>query len=147
MSHPLLAIEGFGLTYATPRGSLNTLHDVTFSIEAGEAVALVGESGSGKSTIALAIMGLLGAESDRAGAIHLKGRDLAAAGEAERRALRGPTMGMVFQDPFTSLNPSLTIGRQIVEPCWSTGPEPGCGAGAGHRRPRGGRPPGSGPSP
>ena len=116
MSYPLLAVDGLGLTYATPRGSLDALRDVRFSIEAGEALALVGESGSGKSTIALAVMGLLGAEAHRAGSIRLKGQDLASLGEADRRALRGPTMGMVFQDPFTSLNPSLTIGRQIIEP-------------------------------
>ena len=116
MSHPLLAVDGLGLTYATPRGSLDALCDVRFAIEAGEALALVGESGSGKSTIALAIMGLLGVEAGMAGSIRLKGRDLAALGKDERRALRGPTMGMVFQDPFTSLNPSLTIGRQLVEP-------------------------------
>jgi peptide/nickel transport system ATP-binding protein len=116
MAHPLLEIDGLGLTYATPRGSLSALHDVRFTVGAGEAMALVGESGSGKSTIALAVMGLLGPEAAMGGSIRLKGQDLASLGEAERRALRGPTMGMVFQDPFTSLNPSLTIGRQIVEP-------------------------------
>ena len=116
MSARLLTIDGLGLSYETPRGPLSALSDVGFSLEAGEAVALVGESGSGKSTVALAIMGLLGAEAGLAGSIRLKGRELVGLDEAGRRALRGPTMGMVFQDPFTSLNPSLTVGRQIVEP-------------------------------
>jgi peptide/nickel transport system ATP-binding protein len=113
----LLSVEGLTVTYATRHGPLRALDDVDFAIEPGETLALVGESGSGKSTVALAILGLLDAgAATLAGSIVFKGRDLPTTGENERRALRGQAMSVVFQDPFTSLNPGLPVGLQVAEP-------------------------------
>ena len=112
----LLRIEGLDLAYATPRGPLKALDGFRLAVEPGQTVAVVGESGSGKSTVALAVMGLLGREASLSGSIRLEGRELVGLDEASRRGLRGQVAGMVFQDPFTSLNPSLTIGRQMAEP-------------------------------
>lgn len=89
---------------------------VSFDVLPGEIVALVGESGSGKTTIGRAIMGLLPPGLSRAsGEIVFQGRDLAAATPEELRRIRGRTIGAVFQDPMASLNPSLTVGRQMME--------------------------------
>lgn len=111
----LLEVDGLTVSYATATGPLKALHEVSFSLGAGETLAIVGESGSGKSTVALAAMGLLGNEAEVRGTIRLAGEDLARLSEAERRKLRGNVMSIVFQDPFTSLNPSLPIGVQVAE--------------------------------
>ncbi len=114
---PLLEVRNLTVEYRTDRGPLTALADVSFAVEEGRAVGLVGESGSGKSTAALAILGLLGAEASvRAGALRLAGRDLRRLSSGEWRALRGDRIGMVFQDPFTALNPALRVGLQIAEP-------------------------------
>jgi peptide/nickel transport system ATP-binding protein len=113
----VLDVAGLTVSYATRRGPLNALADVSFAIAAGETLALVGESGSGKSTASLAITGLLGAEATiHAGRILFNGRDLAALAPGQRQALRGDRIGIVFQDPFTSLNPALPVGLQVAEP-------------------------------
>ena len=89
---------------------------VGFDIAEGETLALVGESGSGKSVTAMAIMGLLPAAADvRADTLSLRGTELIGLGDADLRRLRGPSMGMIFQEPMTSLTPVLTIGRQMTE--------------------------------
>ena len=114
---PLLSVESLGVRYATPAGSIAALRDVSFSVEAGQAVALVGESGSGKSTVALAILGLLGPEATLAGGrVLLDGRNLLDLPPAEMRGVRGNRVSIVFQDPFASLNPGLAIGIQVAEP-------------------------------
>ena len=114
---PLLDIGDLTVDYATPNGPLRAVNDVSLRVDQGETLALVGESGSGKSTIAAAIVDLLRNEAATiTGRLVFKGRDIAAAGAEERRALNGKHIGIVFQDPFTSLNPSLTIGRQVAEP-------------------------------
>ena len=112
---PLLAIDGLSVTYATRSGVLRAIDGIDLSVESGEALALVGESGSGKSTVALAVMGLLGPEAALRGRVAFRGKDLARRSE-ERRALRGRDIAIVFQDPFTSLNPSLPMGLQVAEP-------------------------------
>jgi peptide/nickel transport system ATP-binding protein len=113
----VLDVEALTISYATRNGNVRALRNVGFSIGAGETTALVGESGSGKSTVALAVMNLLPLEATvQAGNIRFAGRELAALAPAERRALRGNRIGIVFQDPFTSLNPSLPIGLQVAEP-------------------------------
>ena len=113
----VLEVRSLTVSYATRMGRLRALGDVSFAIGAGETLALVGESGSGKSTVALAIMGLLGREATlHAGTIRFAGRDLADLAPAQRQALRGDRIAIVFQDPFTSLNPSLPIGLQVAEP-------------------------------
>src|SRR5262249_13957728 len=100
----------------TRKGPLKALDDVSFDVRSGEALALVGESGSGKSTIALATMGLLGREASVSGSIAFRDRDLASLPADERQQIRGRDISIVFQDPFTSLNPSLPIGTQVAEP-------------------------------
>ncbi len=92
------------------------MSDLSFTVGAGETVALVGESGSGKSVTALAIMGLLPASvSRRNGRIRLGGVDLAALPDRALRKIRGNEVAMIFQEPMTSLNPVRTIGFQIAE--------------------------------
>ena len=113
----ILDVRSLTVSYATRAGRVFALRDVSFAIASGETLALVGESGSGKSTIALAIMDLLSREATlNSGTIAFAGRDLARLTAAQRHALRGDRIGIVFQDPFTSLNPSLPVGLQVAEP-------------------------------
>ncbi|MGY3453640.1 dipeptide ABC transporter ATP-binding protein [Bradyrhizobium sp. USDA 4353] len=113
MSGPLLQIEGLGI--GTAAGA-PIVHEVSFEIGRGEFVAVVGESGSGKTAAARAVLGLLPAGLVRSqGRILLDGEDLTALSPRRLRALRGPVMGMVFQEPMVSLNPALTIGAQMME--------------------------------
>ncbi len=112
----VLAVDGLTVRYRTPTGVITALDDIGFTISRGAALGLVGESGSGKSTVALAVMGLLPVEARvTAGRIALQGADMLTMDAGARRALRGPKLAMVFQDPFASLNPSLRIGEQIGE--------------------------------
>lgn len=112
----LLGVNNLTVEYETRKGRLKALDDVSLQVQGGECLALVGESGSGKSTVALATMGLLGPEASIAGNITFQGRDLAHLSLEERREIRGRDISVVFQDPFTSLNPSLQIGVQVAEP-------------------------------
>ncbi|MFI4986042.1 MAG: dipeptide ABC transporter ATP-binding protein [Alphaproteobacteria bacterium] len=114
---PVLRVENLSVAYGTPSGPIAALSGVSFDIARGEALALVGESGSGKSTAALAILDLLGNEGRvESGRIAFMGEEIGGWDRRRRAALRGSRIGTVFQDPFTSLNPSLTIGIQVAEP-------------------------------
>ncbi len=113
MSAPLLSIEHLSLRYATQRGPVHALQDVSLAIPRGGAMGLVGESGSGKSSVVLALLGLLGEGATlTCDALRFDGEDLR---QAAAR-LRGRRIGVVFQDPAAALNPSLTIGFQVAEP-------------------------------
>ncbi len=96
-------------------GETPVVSDVSFSIGAGEVLALTGESGSGKSLTALAAMGLLPRAAEAQGAVRLNGQDLRALPERRLCTLRGAEIGMVFQEPMTALNPVQSIGRQVAE--------------------------------
>ncbi|MGQ2994576.1 ABC transporter ATP-binding protein [Variovorax sp.] len=110
----LVSVEG--LTLAVGPGGREIVRDVSFDIAPGEMVGIVGESGSGKTQAARALMGLTPPPLVRtAGRILFEGEDLALARPARLRELRGARVGMVFQEPMTSLNPSMTIGRQLEE--------------------------------
>jgi peptide/nickel transport system ATP-binding protein len=112
----LLEVEALRVHFATPDGVARAVDGVSFTVEAGETVALVGESGCGKSVTALSIPRLIAEPPGRvAGGVRLRGRDLLALAPAEMRKLRGGDIGMVFQEPMTSLNPVLSVGRQIGE--------------------------------
>ncbi len=117
MSAPLLSIEGLRVGFrAADGGVIEAVRGVDFSIAAGEAVGIVGESGSGKSLSMLAVMRLLGVPARATGGrVVFDGEDLLAIDETRMRALRGRDIAMVFQDPQSSLNPALTIGRQITD--------------------------------
>lgn len=113
---PVLDVEGLHVSFFTERGEWRVVRDVSFRVNAGETVALVGESGCGKSVTALAIMGLLDpAGRVVQGDVRLSGQSLIALTEAERQRLRGRRIGMIFQEPMTSLNPVFTVGDQIAE--------------------------------
>ncbi|MBZ6077196.1 ABC transporter ATP-binding protein [Microvirga puerhi] len=110
----LLSVEGLRLVVA--HSGLEVVKGVSFSVAPGEIVGIVGESGSGKTLAAKAIMSLEPPSIRRtAGTIHFEGRDIAQLSPAELRELRGARIGMVFQEPMTSLNPSMLIGRQLDE--------------------------------
>ncbi len=113
----LLSVEGLTVAFATGRGPVNAVEAVTLAMEPGEILGIVGESGSGKSVTALAIMGLLPRPPARivAGRVLFDGADLLTLSERRLRRLRGPGIGMVFQEPMSSLNPVFTIGDQIGE--------------------------------
>jgi peptide/nickel transport system ATP-binding protein len=112
----LLAVEDLSVHFATPRGELSAVSALTFAVDAGETLAIVGESGCGKSVTAMSVLRLVPQPPGRVrGAVRLDGRDLLSLAEHDMRALRGKDIGMIFQEPMTSLNPVLTIGRQIGE--------------------------------
>jgi len=111
----LLNIRDLVVEFATDGGALRAVDGVSFSLAPGETLAIVGESGSGKSVSVLSILGLLPKGTVRGAEIVFDGRDLTGADERTLRALRGREIGMIFQDPMTSLNPVLTIGRQLTE--------------------------------
>ncbi len=115
---PLLEVRDLQTVFRSAGGGEVTAVDgVSLRVEPGETLAIVGESGSGKSVTALSIMRLLPARSGRIGrgAIRLRGRELTTLSDDEMRAVRGRHIGMIFQEPMTSLNPVHTVGAQIAE--------------------------------
>ncbi|WP_027134721.1 ABC transporter ATP-binding protein [Geminicoccus roseus] len=112
----LLEIRNLTVRFATAAGWFTAVEGVDLSVDKGEIVAVVGESGSGKSVSMLAVMGLLPPTARiTADRLTFDGRDLASLSGAERRALTGADMAMIFQEPMTSLNPCFTVGFQIEE--------------------------------
>jgi oligopeptide/dipeptide ABC transporter ATP-binding protein len=115
---PLLDVRDLQTTFSLGRNvRIKAVDGVSFAVNPGETLAIVGESGSGKSVTSLSIMQLLpkGIGSITRGQILLKGRDLVPLPESEMRKIRGKDIGMIFQEPMTSLNPVHTLGRQISE--------------------------------
>jgi peptide/nickel transport system ATP-binding protein len=113
---PILECRNLSVSYAGRSGDVAAVLDFNLSLMPGEAHGLVGESGCGKSTIALAIMRHLGrAGRVVSGQILFEGRDLLTMGASELRSLRGAAIAMIYQEPMASLNPSMTIGEQLVE--------------------------------
>ena len=113
----LLEIEGLKTQFFTSAGTVRAVDGVDYTVEEGETVAVVGESGCGKSVTALSIMRLVADPPGKVveGQIRFKGTDILALSEEEMRQIRGRDIGMVFQEPMTSLNPVLSIGRQLTE--------------------------------
>ena len=114
---PLLDIRDLTVRFDTPGGTVHAVNGLSYAVEAGETLGVVGESGSGKSVHVLALLGLLESPPARivSGEAWFDGRDLMAMSQAELRDVRGGEIGMVFQDPMSSLNPVLTVGRQLRE--------------------------------
>ena len=116
-NEPLLAVEDLRVHFWTGGGTVHAVNGISFEIGPGETLGIVGESGCGKSVTALALLGLLPrAGRVRSGSAHFDGRDLLRLNQRTLRRIRGRQIAMIFQDPMTSLNPVLTIGRQIREP-------------------------------
>ena len=116
MSTPLLSVSNLSTSFFTSRGEVQAVRGVSFELRAGEILGIVGESGSGKSITCMSLMGLL-RSSGRVidGNALFEGRDLLTLDEDELSALRGNDISMIFQDPMTSLNPTLTVGEQVIE--------------------------------
>ncbi|HVL56954.1 MAG TPA: ABC transporter ATP-binding protein [Burkholderiaceae bacterium] len=114
---PLLRVDGLKTHFHTRDGIVRAVDGVSFDVRPGETLAIVGESGCGKSVTAMSILRLLPMPPARiaAGRIEFDGRNLLELSEPEMRAVRGNLISMVFQEPMTSLNPVLTIGRQVAE--------------------------------
>src|SRR5271163_1912807 len=114
---PILDISDLRTWFFTRDGVVRAVDGVSFHVTPGETLAIVGESGCGKSVTALSILRLIPSPPGRivSGAIRFAGRDLLGLSEAEMRQVRGNEISMIFQEPMTSLNPVLTIGRQIAE--------------------------------
>ncbi len=118
MADPLLRVRDLTTRFRTERGTVTAVDRVSFDVEAGETLAIVGESGSGKSVTALSILRLIPNPPGRieSGEILFDGRDLLGLSDPEMRAVRGDRIAMIFQEPMSSLNPSLTVGMQVAEP-------------------------------
>ena len=114
----LLEVRGLTTRFRTARGELTAVDDVSFSVAAGQTLAIVGESGSGKSVTALSLMQLIPDPPGRitAGEIVFEGQDLLRLDEARMQGIRGDRIAMIFQEPMSSLNPALTVGLQVAEP-------------------------------
>jgi len=116
MSEPVLDIRDLSVSYHTDRGLLRALRNINLSIDPGRIVGIVGESGCGKSTLISAIIRLLAPNAQiESGSILFRGNDLLTLDPEAMRALRGDEISMVFQDPMTSLNPVMSIGRQMTD--------------------------------
>ena len=113
---PLLSVEDLRVEFWTQRGTVHAVNGISFDIAPGETLGIVGESGCGKSVTSLALMGILPrAGKITSGTAMFGDRDLFTLSDRELRRVRGRDIAMIFQDPMTSLNPVLTIGRQIRE--------------------------------
>ncbi|MBK9924059.1 MAG: ABC transporter ATP-binding protein [Anaerolineales bacterium] len=114
----ILDVQGLETTFKTPDGTVHAVNGVSFGLKEGETLGVVGESGCGKSVTMLSVLGLVQSPPGKvtAGKAIFDGKDLLQMGNEEIRHIRGAQISMVFQDPMTSLNPVLTIGRQLEEP-------------------------------
>ena len=114
----ILDVQGLETTFKTPDGVVHAVNGVSFGLAEGETLGVVGESGCGKSVTMLSVLGLIPSPPGKviAGKAMFSGQDLIKMSNDEIRHVRGAQIGMVFQDPMTSLNPVLTIGRQLEEP-------------------------------
>jgi len=115
---PLLEIRDLTTRFYTLDGVVHAVNGISYTLEEGETLGIVGESGCGKSVSVLSVMGLIPDPPGKiaAGQVLYRGQDLLRLDEAQIEHIRGKEIAMVFQDPMTSLNPVLTIGRQIIEP-------------------------------
>ena len=115
-NEPLLKVRDLHTSFFTPAGEVKAVNGVSFNLDRGKVLGIVGESGSGKSVTAYSIMQIL-ASTGRivSGSIKLDGEELVNAGEAVMRTVRGNRISIIFQDPMTSLNPTYTIGHQLME--------------------------------
>jgi oligopeptide/dipeptide ABC transporter ATP-binding protein len=116
-SDSILQVDSLHISFSTNEGRIDVLEDISFFIGSGEIVGLVGESGCGKSVTAMAIMRLNPSppSSVESGRIFFKGNDILSLDEGSMRHIRGNRIGMIFQEPMTSLNPTFTIGYQVAE--------------------------------
>jgi oligopeptide transport system ATP-binding protein len=114
---PFLSVEDLRITFGSGRRTVHAVNGVSFDLGAGETLGIVGESGCGKSVTSLAIMRLLPKPAARvpSGAVWFEGEDLFTLSDEEMRRMRGERIAMIFQDPMTSLNPVLTVERQLTE--------------------------------
>ncbi len=115
---PLLAVENLQVEFSTHGGVVQAVRGVDFSVDANQTLAIVGESGCGKSVSVQSVMGLIPMPPGRikAGSARLRGTEILGNSLINGREVRGAEIGMIFQDPMTSLNPTMTIGAQIAEP-------------------------------
>ncbi|RUS48447.1 ABC transporter ATP-binding protein [Cohnella sp. AR92] len=113
----ILRVDDLHVSFRARGGEVQAVRGVNFEVKKGEAIAIVGESGSGKSVTAQSIMRLLASPPSyvKQGSIEFMGRNLLELSEEEMESIRGKDIGMIFQDPMTSLNPTMTIGHQITE--------------------------------
>ena len=118
MPDSLLDVQGLETTFKTPEGVVHAVNGVSFGLKEGETLGVVGESGCGKSVTMLSVLGLIQSPPGKinSGKALFFGQDLIKMQREEIRRVRGAQIGMIFQDPMTSLNPVLTIGRQLEEP-------------------------------
>ncbi|MDX9701295.1 MAG: ABC transporter ATP-binding protein [Hydrogenophaga sp.] len=118
MATPVLQVRNLTTRFKTERGVVTAVDNISFEVAAGETLAIVGESGSGKSVTSMSILRLIPSPPGRIenGEILFDGKDLLKLSEDEMRAIRGDRIAMIFQDSMSSLNPSITIGKQIAEP-------------------------------
>ena len=117
MSKKILEVKNLSVSFNTYAGEVKALRDISFSVDRGETLAIVGESGSGKSVTVQTIMRLIPMPPGeiKGGEILFDGEDIVQVSDERMRQLRGGKIGMIFQDPMTSLNPSIKVGKQIME--------------------------------
>jgi oligopeptide/dipeptide ABC transporter ATP-binding protein len=116
MAERLLEVDDLSVSFATEDGTVRAVDGVSFELARGQVLGIVGESGSGKSVTAMTIMGLTrGVNAKFGGAVRYQGKDLLQASDTEMQDYRGNEIGMIFQDPMTSLNPVYRVGEQITE--------------------------------
>jgi oligopeptide transport system ATP-binding protein len=113
----LLSVRDLEVKFITRRGTINAVNGISYELEPGETIGIVGESGCGKSVSSLAMLGILPKPAGRVtgGQVFFEDRDLLQLPDRDLRAVRGKEIAMIFQDPMTSLNPVLTVGKQITE--------------------------------
>ncbi len=116
MTSPIPTVRDLKVDFDTPDGAVDAVKGISFEVSAGECLGIVGESGSGKSQTVLAAMGLLADNGMPTGSVMFNGTEMLTADARTLRDIRGDRIAMIFQEPMTSLNPALTIGRQVGEP-------------------------------